>query len=141
MTTPVLFMHARACMLSNGVLFERNLKYHHLHPHPPPPPPRATIQSQKIKIKNTRKPHGALTPFSVGLHVARTGFKLRSPKMAFLQPKNPISHHFRPKTAQKRLRNGYRTAGKRLSAWLALLLVVMNDRGKFHSHRARHRGG
>jgi hypothetical protein len=32
-------------------------------------------------------------------------------------------------------------AEKRLSARLALLLDVMNDRGKFHSHRTRHRGG
>jgi hypothetical protein len=45
--------------------------------------------------------------------------------MASPQPKKPIFHHFR----------------SRSSARLALLLVVMNDRGKFHPHRVRHRGG
>jgi hypothetical protein len=48
-------------------------------------------------------------------------------------------------SAQERLRNSWGTAmwtaEKRSSAQLALLLHVMNDRGKFHSHRARHRGG
>jgi hypothetical protein len=49
---------------------------------------------------------------------------------------------FRPRngweTAEK---TAIGTAEKRSSARLALLLVVMNDRGEFHSHRARHRGG
>ena len=56
--------------------------------------------------------------------------------MASLQPKNPIFHHFQPRngseTAEQRL---YKTAEKRSSARLALLLVVINDRGKFHLHR------
>jgi hypothetical protein len=33
------------------------------------------------------------------------------------------------------------TTEKRLSARLALLLDTMNDRGKFHLHQTRHRGG
>ena len=86
--------------------------------------------------------HGALIPFSVGLHllVARTGRE--APKLACLLPKKP---NFAPFLAQKRLRNGsgtaVGTAKKHLSARLALLLGVINDRGTFHLHRARHRGG
>jgi hypothetical protein len=61
--------------------------------------------------------------------------------MACLHPKKPISHHFGPGTVQKRLRNGYKNARKTLERAASLLLEVMNDRKKFHSHRARHRGG
>jgi hypothetical protein len=63
--------------------------------------------------------------------------------MTSLQPKNPISHHFRPKNgSEMAIETAIETAEKRSSAWLLLrLLVVMNDRGKFHLHRAGHRGG
>jgi hypothetical protein len=62
--------------------------------------------------------------------------------MVLLQPKKPNFPLF---SAQERLRNGRETvigtAEKRSSARLVLLLVVMNDRGKFHLRRARYRGG
>jgi hypothetical protein len=65
--------------------------------------------------------------------------------MTSLQPKK---NNFPPFSARERLRNGWGTsivtAEKRSSVRLAhlllLVVVVMNDRGKSHSHRARHRG-
>jgi hypothetical protein len=85
--------------------------------------------------------HGALTPCSVGLHVARTGFMSWSAKNGLTAAQKP---NFLPFSARERLRNGSETARgtakKRLSARLAILLDVINDRGKFHTHRARHRG-
>jgi hypothetical protein len=86
--------------------------------------------------------HGDLSGISTRLHLARTGFQSWRGKMASLQPKKPNFPLF---SAEERLRNGWETAivtaEKRSSARLVLLLVVMNDRGKFHLHRARHRGG
>jgi hypothetical protein len=62
--------------------------------------------------------------------------------MALLQPKNPIFRYFRPRNGSETvIETAIETAEKRSSARLVLLLVVMNDRGKFHSHRVRHRGG
>ena len=51
--------------------------------------------------------HGALKPFSVGLHVARTSFKSRSAKSGLTAAqKIRISTIFGPETAQTSLRNG-----------------------------------
>jgi hypothetical protein len=61
-----------------------------------------------------------------------------APKMTLLQPKTPILHHFRPKNGSETATG---TVEKRSSARLARLLVIINDRGESHSHRARHRGG
>jgi hypothetical protein len=86
--------------------------------------------------------HGALNASSARFCLARTGFQSWSAKNGLTACQNP---NFPPFSAQKRLRNGWGTARgtaeKRLGAQLALLLDVMNDRGKFHSHRTRHRGG
>ncbi len=87
--------------------------------------------------------HGALNGPSARFCLAGTdSFKSWSAKNGLTAAQKP---NFPPFSAQERLRNGWETAietaEKRSSAWLALLLVVMNDRGKFHSHRARHRGG
>jgi hypothetical protein len=86
--------------------------------------------------------HGALNGIITRLHLARTGFKSWSGKNSLTTAQNPNFPLF---SAQERLRNGretaIRTAEQRSSARLVLLLVVMDDRGKFHLHRARHRGG
>jgi hypothetical protein len=76
------------------------------------------------------------------LHLARIGFELWSGKNGLSVAQKP---NLPPFPAQERLKNGSETATataeERWSARLALLLVVMNDCGKSHSHRARHRGG
>ena len=70
-----------------------------------------------------------------------TGFKSRNAQNGHTTTQKP---NFQPFSAQERLRNGWgtakHTAEKRLSARLPLLLDLINDRGKFHSHRTRHLG-
>jgi hypothetical protein len=60
------------------------------------------------------EPHTELyIAFSARLSLARIGFFkcCGAAKMAYLQPKNPIFHHFRPKNPAK---NGSETAKERL---------------------------